>query len=66
MKPQDDTPMPHSDQDMAPEPAAPPRSRRVVSASHLKHTPPRTADDIRRLMREGRFAEMTPGQAGDD
>lgn len=36
----------------------------VFSASQLKITPPRTADDIRRSMAEGRFAEMTPDLAG--
>lgn len=66
MKPQDDTPVPHPNQDMDRESMAPGRSKRVVSVSQLKHTPPGTADDIRRLMREGRFAEMTPSQAGDD
>jgi len=63
MKPQDDTPVPNPDQD---KPTAPASSKPVFSASQLKHTPPRTADDIRRLMREGRFADMAPSQAGDD
>lgn len=36
----------------------------VFSAAQLKVTPPRTVDDIRRDIREGRFAEMTPDQAG--
>jgi hypothetical protein len=36
----------------------------IFSASELKITPPRTVDDIRRDIREGRFAEMTPDQAG--
>jgi hypothetical protein len=38
----------------------------VFYASSLKVTPPRTAEDIRRAMAEGRFAEMTPHQAGID
>jgi hypothetical protein len=36
----------------------------IFSASQLRVTPPRTAEDIRRDLRDGRFAEMTPGQAG--
>ena len=39
---------------------------RVFCLSQLQATPPRTPEDIRRLMAAGRFAEMTPGQAGDD
>ncbi len=66
MKPQDDALEPQPDQDMGCDSAAPDSSKRMFSASQLKLTPPRTTDDIRRLMREGRFAEMTPGQAGDD
>jgi hypothetical protein len=66
MKSQNDTPVPHPDQDTNPKPTVPASSKRVFSTSQLKHTPPRTADDIRRLMRKGRFAEMTPRQAGDD
>lgn len=66
MKPQDDAPVPHPDQDMGCEPTASASCKRVFSASQLKFTPPRTMDDIRRLIREGRFAEMTPGQAGGD
>lgn len=38
----------------------------IVSASELRITPPRTPEQIRRLIAEGRFAEMTPGQAGID
>jgi hypothetical protein len=37
----------------------------VFSASQLKISSPRTAEDIRRSISEGRFAEMTPGLAGD-
>lgn len=40
------------------------RAKKVFSLSNLRETPRRTADDIRRDVREGRFAEMTPGQAG--
>lgn len=40
------------------------RNKEVFSASQLKEMPRRTADDVRRDVREGRFAEMTPGQAG--
>lgn len=40
--------------------------RKVFSAAKLELTPPRTADDIKRHRREGRFAEMTPRQAGID
>jgi hypothetical protein len=36
----------------------------VFSASELRITPPRTAADIQRDIREGRVSEMTPGQAG--
>jgi hypothetical protein len=36
----------------------------IFSASQLWVTPPRTAEDIRRDLRDGRFAEMTLGQAG--
>jgi len=66
MKPQDDALEPQADQDTGCESVAPDSSKRVFSASQLKLTPPRTTDDIRRLVREGRFAEMTPGQAGGD
>ena len=66
MKIRDDALEPHPDQDTGWEPTAPASSKRVFSASQLKLTPPRTTDDIRRLIREGRFAEMTPGQAGGD
>lgn len=67
MKIRDDALEPQADQERGCEPAAPANSKRVFSASQLKRTPPRTTVDIRRLMREGRFAEMTPDQAsGDD
>lgn len=65
MKSQNDKTVPQPNKDIAPKSTAPARSRRVVSASQLKQNPPHTADDIRRLVREGRFAEMTPEQAGD-
>lgn len=39
-------------------------NKRVVSVDQLQITPARTAEDIRRAVREGRFAEMTPGLAG--
>lgn len=38
----------------------------IFSASQLPVTLRRTAQDIRRAMAEGRFAEMTPNLAGDD
>jgi hypothetical protein len=38
----------------------------IFSASQLRITPPRTPEQIRRLMAEGRFAEITPRQAGYD
>lgn len=41
------------------------RNKPVFSADQLCVTPPRTLDDIRRDIRDGRFAEMTPGLAGD-
>lgn len=66
MKPQDDALEPQADQDTDCESAAPDSSKHVFSASKLKLSPPRTIDDIRRLMREGRFAEITPSQAGGD
>lgn len=42
------------------------RDKEVFSASQLNETPPRTPEDVRRDVRAGRFAEMTPSQAGDD
>jgi hypothetical protein len=36
----------------------------VFSASKLRITPPRTAEDIRRDIKDGRVSEMTPDQAG--
>jgi hypothetical protein len=66
MKPQDNVPVPHQDQDTGRKPTEPAGGKRVFSLSQLKPTPPHTTDDIRRLMREGRFAEMTPRQAGDN
>ena len=41
------------------------RNKPVFSADQLRVTPPRTLGDIRRDIRDGRFAEMTPGLAGD-
>lgn len=38
----------------------------IFSASQLRIAPPRRREDIRRAMAEGRFAEMSPGLAGDD
>lgn len=40
--------------------------KRTFSLSQLKHTQPRSVDDIRKRIREGRFAELTPRQAGID
>jgi len=37
--------------------------KRLVSASDLTSTPPRTAEDIRRAFAEGRIAELKPDQA---
>lgn len=52
---------PESDKEaMPPEWAALP----VFSASKLRITLPRTAEDIRYDIREGRVSEMTPDQAG--
>ena len=36
----------------------------VLSASALRVTAPRTVEDIRHDIREGRVSEMTPGLAG--
>lgn len=41
------------------------KGKKVFSLSQLKETPPRTADDIRRSIAQGRFAEMTLDQAGE-
>ncbi|WP_426174898.1 helix-turn-helix domain-containing protein [Massilia sp. TWR1-2-2] len=38
----------------------------IFFASHLRITLPRTPEDVRRAIAEGRFAEMSPGLAGDD
>jgi hypothetical protein len=38
----------------------------IFSASDLRVRPPRTPEDIRRAMSQGRFAEMTAHQAGYD
>jgi hypothetical protein len=40
------------------------RDKPIFSANQLLITPPRTPEDILRDIREGRFAEMTPGLAG--
>jgi hypothetical protein len=40
------------------------RDKPIFSASQLRIRPPRTAEDIRHDVREGRVSEMTPGQAG--
>jgi len=40
------------------------RDKPLFSAEQLKVMPPRTAGDMRRDIREGRFSEMTPDQAG--
>jgi hypothetical protein len=46
------------------------RKKPVFRLEDLKETPTRTPEEIRadvqRRMAEGRFAEMTPGQAGID
>lgn len=65
MKPNDDTPVPNQNQE-AHEPTHAAGERRVVSVFQLKPTPLRTADDIRKLIRQGRIAEMTPHQAACD
>lgn len=39
--------------------------KRIFSLTNLKITPPRTSDDIRRAILQGRFAEMTPHLVGD-
>jgi transcriptional regulator with XRE-family HTH domain len=38
----------------------------IFSASQLRITPPRTPEDVQRAIAGGRFAEMSPGLAGDD
>jgi hypothetical protein len=40
------------------------RNKPIFSADKLRITPPRTPEDIRRDIREGRVAEMTPSLAG--
>lgn len=49
------------------EPDTPPSTsasqRRKVSLSSLTSTPPRTVDDVRKAIAQGRFAEMKPEQA---
>jgi hypothetical protein len=52
----------HFDKEVVPEGD---RNKPVFSAGQLRVTPPRTPEDIRRDIRDGRFAEMTPGLAGD-
>lgn len=34
-------------------------------ATQLRNTPPRTPEDVKRLMAQGRYAEMNPRLAGD-
>lgn len=51
-----------SDKEVVPEAD---RSKPVFSADQLRVTPPRTPEDIRRDILDSRFAEMTPGLAGD-
>lgn len=64
MEPQEDALVPAQGHDASHEPVERAGSRRAFSLSQLEPTPPRTQDDIRRLMRQGRVAEMTPHQAG--
>lgn len=52
-------PVDHVNQDV-------PDQRRTVLVSSLQETPPHSPEQIRRLFAEGRFAEMTPRQAGCD
>jgi len=40
------------------------RNKPKFSADQLRVTPRRTPEDIRRDVRDGRFAEMTPDLAG--
>lgn len=49
------------DKEVAPEAD---RYKPVFSADQLRVTPPRTPENIRQDIRDGRFAEMTPGLAG--
>jgi hypothetical protein len=42
------------------------RARPIISLSSLRPTPHRTVEEIRRTIRQKRFAEMTPSLAGED
>ena len=53
---------PRADNELVPASDA---AKPLFSASQLRVTPHRTAEDIQRDIRDGRFAEMTPGQAGE-
>lgn len=39
--------------------------KRILSLKNLNSTPPRPADEIRRAIAQGRFAELTPHLVGD-
>jgi hypothetical protein len=64
MKPQEDALVPAQGHDAVHKPIERSGSRRAFSLSQLVPTPSRTQDDILRLIRQGRLAEMTPHQAG--
>lgn len=53
---------PRADNELVPASDA---AKPLFSASQLRVTPHRTAEDIQRDIRDERFAEMTPGQAGE-
>lgn len=60
-------PKPNSNSDCDdPDHENPDHEKPVFYASSLSITPSRTPEQIRRLIAEGRIAEMTPGQAGYD
>jgi hypothetical protein len=42
------------------------QQRKTVSLESLKVTPPLTAEEIQKRIRQGRVAEMNPHQAGLD
>lgn len=53
--------VPRDEPGLQPSTAAP--SRRKFSLSNLTSTAPRTTDEVRRAIAQGRFAELKPEQA---
>ena len=53
-----------TDQGTGSQPLKPAGGRRILSLSQLRSSPSQTVEDVQKRIREKRFAELTPRQAG--